>query len=48
MGKFSDLVGIRNEYYEYTDEVCEMIKDETTAINEAFLAETQLMVLYLQ
>lgn len=40
MGEFSDLVGIRNEYYEYTDEVCEIIKDETTAINEAFLADT--------
>lgn len=39
MGEFSELIGIRNEYYEYTDEVCEIIKNETTAINEAYLAD---------
>lgn len=39
MGEFTDLIGLRNEYYEYTDEVCDIIKGETTAINEAFLAD---------
>ncbi len=39
MGEFSELVGIRNEYYEYTDEVCELVKAETSAINEAYLAD---------
>ena len=37
MGEFSDLVNIRNEYYEYTDEVCEIVKNHTQDINEAFL-----------
>ncbi len=39
MGEFSDLVKIRNEYYEYTDEVCDIIQNETTAINEVFLGD---------
>lgn len=38
MGEFSNLAGLRSEYYEYTDEVTEILKAETTAINEAFLA----------
>lgn len=40
MGEFSDLIGIRKEYFEYTDEIVELIKSETTAINEAYLGDS--------
>lgn len=39
MGEFSNLAGLRSDYYEYTDEVAKILKAETTSINEAFLAD---------